>query len=223
MNNTEIKLNLGCGPNSAAGWLNFDWGVLPMLSKQPWLRKAAIALRLLPARYEAPWPDITLVDIRRRFPLRDGSVTFIYCSHVLEHFERWEAVRILKECRRCLKDGGIMRIVVPDIARMFANYQEALRQPAGVTGEKRPARDLCRTWWGFSTDEDPGGFLGKLSRKFMRNHQWHYDRQELELLVKEAGFDKMIVRDFREGSVPDLQTLDYADHKPHSIYVEITR
>jgi len=223
MNDTEIKLNLGCGPNSAAGWLNFDWGVLPMLSKQPWLRKAAISLRLLPARYEAPWPDIKLVDIRKRFPLRDGSVTFIYCSHVLEHFERWEAVRILKECRRCLKDGGIMRIVVPDIARMFANYQEALRQPANATGEKRPARDLCRTWWGFSTDEDPGGFLGKLSRKFMRNHQWHYDRQELELLVKEAGFDKMVVRDFREGAVPDLQTLDYADHKPHSIYVEITR
>jgi SAM-dependent methyltransferase len=223
MNDTDIKLNLGCGPNSASGWLNFDWGVLPLLSKLPWLRKTAIALRVLPARYEAPWPAIRLVDIRKRFPLPDGSVKFIYCSHVLEHFERWEAVRILNECRRCLKPGGIMRIVVPDIARMFANYQEALQPPPDAAGEKRPARDLCRTWWGFSTDEEPGGFFGRLSRKFMRNHRWHYDRRELEWLVKDAGFDQMTLCDFREGAVPDLQMLDYADHKPHSIYVEITK
>ncbi|MBI5822158.1 MAG: methyltransferase domain-containing protein [Verrucomicrobia bacterium] len=223
MDDTETKLNLGCGPNSAAGWLNYDWGVLPLLSKMPWLRKTAITLRLLPAYYEAPWPKIQLVDIRKRLPLRDGSMEFIYCSHVLEHFDRWEAVRVLKECHRCLRDGGIMRIVVPDIVKMFALYQEAARQPASAGGEPRPARDLCRLWWGFSTDEDPGGFFGKLSRWFMRHHRWHYDRRELELLAKEAGFGRMVVCDFRQGSVSDLETLDYEAHKPHSIYVEVSK
>lgn len=222
MDNTEIKLNLGCGPNGTAGWLNYDWGVLPFISKMPWLRRAAIALHLLPAYYETPWPKIQLVDIRKRLPLRDGSVAFIYCSHVLEHFDRWESVRVLKECRRCLRQGGTMRIVVPDIPKMIGLYQRAVQHPSSTSGGPSPARDLCKQWWGANVDEEPRGFFGRFSRRFIRHHRWNYDQRELELLVKEAGFDRMVVCEFRQGVVPDLETLDYEPHKPYSLYAEIS-
>jgi SAM-dependent methyltransferase len=218
MKSPDILLNIGCGPNGLNHWLNFDWGILPLLSKLPRARRLLIRLGALPQGYDLAWASLKLVDIRKQFPLADGSVKFIYCSHVIEHFERWEALHILREGRRCLRDDGALRLVVPDIPKMIACYQQAAAQPGA-----RPARDLCRLWWGFDKDIEPGSFFGRLSRRFIRDHQWNYDRQELELVVKEAGFRTMTVCEFRQGAVPDLDKLDIEGHKSHSIYAEAVK
>ncbi len=78
-------------------------------------------------------------------------------------------------------------------------------------------------WWGSDKEVAPGSLLDRLSRRFIRDHQWHYDKSELELLVQEAGFQKLTVCDFRQGTVPDLDPLDHEGHKPHSIYAEVTK
>lgn len=217
MSREDVKLNIGCGPSGLDGWLNFDWGVLPLLSKLPVLRRLVIAMGLLPADYNIRWPNIKLVDIRRRFPLENESVKFIYCSHVLEHFERWEALAILCECRRCLRQDGVMRVVVPDIRKLLSNYQSWV-----TAGQTRAGRDLCRLWWGFDKDIAPGSVFGRLARRFVRDHAWNYDCEELDLLVKGAGFSKMTVCDCHQGALPDLDRLDIDGHKSHSIYVELS-
>ena len=220
MKSEGILLNIGCGPNGLDHWLNYDWGVLPLLSKFPGVRRSLVRLGVLPQGYDVAWSGLKLVDIRKKFPLPDGVVKFIYCSHVIEHFERWEALRILRECRRCLKDDGVLRLVVPDILKLMACYQQAV---AAAQPEGRAARDICRLWWGFDKDIAPGSFVGRFSRRFIRDHQWNYDRQELELLVKEAGFRAMTVCDFKKGVVPDLDKLDLEGHKAHSIYAEVVK
>lgn len=220
MKSPDILLNIGCGPNGLSHWLNYDWGVLPLLSKFPGARRLLIRLGVLPQGYDLAWAPLKLVDIRKPFPLADGTVKFIYCSHVIEHFERWEALHILRECRRCLKEGGVLRLVVPDIPKLIASYQQAA---AAARSGAKPARDLCRLWWGFDKDIEPGSFIGRFSRRFIRDHQWNYDRQELEWLVQEAGFRSLTVCEFRKGTVPDLDPLDYEGHKPHSLYAEVTR
>ena len=218
MEQNEIRLNIGCGPNGLDNWLNFDWGVLPLLSKFPRFRRAIINVGLLPEGYDLRWAKLKLVDIRKRFPLEDESIRFIYCSHVLEHFERWEALHILRECRRCLHKDGTFRLVIPDIRKLISWYEAKVS-----AREPRAARDLCRLWWGFDKDVQPQSAFGRFARRFVRDHQWNYDQEELELLVKEAGFPSMTICDFRQGAVPDLDKLDLADHKPHSIYVELKR
>ena len=62
-----------------------------------------------------------------------------------------------------------------------------------------------------------------LSKRFIRSHQWHYDRDELELILKVSGFKKIKFVDFREGNFPDLDPLDLKSHKNHSLYVEATK
>ena len=205
----EIKLNIGCGPSGLKGWLNYDWGVLPLLSKLTYLRKVLIFLGMLPKTYATSWPPIKLVDIRRKFPLKDDMVKYIYCSHVLEHFERWEALKILRECRRVLQKNGIMRIVVPDIEKMLQLYYQT---------QNRSGRELCRLWWGYDKDIEPRNLIQRLSRKFIRDHQWNYDEHELEILLKEAGFLKIEFCDFRKGKVPDIKYLD--THKTGSLFIE---
>jgi len=60
------------------------------------------------------------VDITKPLPFEDGTVDACYASHVCEHVSAPDAFRFFKECHRILKSGGIMRICVPSIARVYA-------------------------------------------------------------------------------------------------------
>jgi predicted SAM-dependent methyltransferase len=57
--------------------------------------------------------------------VRDGSVSLIYASHVLEHFGRYAYQDVLKEWFRVLAPGGILRLSVPDFAACAAIYYES--------------------------------------------------------------------------------------------------
>lgn len=207
-----VKLNLGCGPSGLDDWLNFDHGALPLLSKMPVARRWLVKIGVLPAGYDVRWPPIRLVDIRKRFPLSSDSVQFIYCSHVLEHLERWEALHVLRECHRVLAAGGCVRIVVPDLRLICTTY---------LAGEgERPAQDACRTLWGHPKDIAPRGFVGRLARRFIRPHEWGYDHAEMELLMREAGFADVRRCEFRQGATPDLDGVELEGHQPYSLYVE---
>jgi len=58
----------------------------------------------------------------RDLPFRDGTLDFVYSSHVLEDFEDWNPV--LKEWVRVLKPGGTLVILIPDKKL----WEEALRR-----------------------------------------------------------------------------------------------
>lgn len=207
-----IRVNLGCGPSGLDGWTNFDWGALPLLSKMPWLRRVLVKAGVLPAGYDTPWPRIRLVDIRKRLPLGTNSVTFIYCSHVLEHMERWQALHVLRECHRVLAPGGAVRIVVPDLALICRQYLEG--------EDDRPAHSACRILWGHPKDIRPASAIARFSRSFIRPHEWCYDHAEMERLMRDAGFSEVRHCEFRQGAVDDLDRLDLEGHRPHSMYVE---
>lgn len=161
--------------------------------------------RLLDRGYVTRWPKIELVDIRKRLPLESGSVDFIYCSHVLEHFEKDEALKILKEINRVLKKRGKIRVVLPDLKKMMANYSTA--------------DEFNNEYFGFDKQLYVG-FLGRIKRHFIRGHQWMYDLRSAKLLLREAGFNEVKVCSFRKGEVPNLEKLDLELHRKLSLYLE---
>lgn len=220
MSNTLKKLNLGCGPNGLDDWINYDWGVLPLFSKLQGIRQFGIRLGLLDKKYDIRWPKIKLVDIRKRLPLQDETIDCIYCSHVLEHLERWEALFALKESFRVLVRGGRIRIAVPDLEYICRHYLDSRSVPV-VQG--RPAQDACRLLWGHPKDIEPGSWFSKWSRRFIRGHEWAYDESEMTKLLAEAGFSEIERCTFRKGNVPDLDRLDLTDHAAHSLYMEASK
>jgi hypothetical protein len=60
------------------------------------------------------------------YPLRwgDGSVDEIRASHVLEHFKHNDSQQVVNDWVRALKPGGILRIAVPDFAKVVELYRE---------------------------------------------------------------------------------------------------
>lgn len=106
----NLRLNLGCGDVFLPGWRNLDFVARP--------------------------PDVTRHDLRTPLPLANGSCEVVYHAHVLEHFDPIEAQAFIAECRRALRSGGILRVVVPDLeqkARRYLETLDAASQPPAAT------------------------------------------------------------------------------------------
>ena len=89
-------LNIGCGACRHSDWVNLD---------------------LNPNS-----PDVIALDATKGLPFESNAVDVCYSSHVLEHLSREEATSFIGEQRRVLKNGGVIRVVVPDLERICRLY-----------------------------------------------------------------------------------------------------
>jgi SAM-dependent methyltransferase len=94
------KLNFGCGDRFTSGWVNID--------------------------FYSPHRSVQRVNLLAGFPFPDNSFDAVYSSHVLEHFTRAQAMKLVAEAYRVLKKGGILRIVVPDLEETCREYLRVL-------------------------------------------------------------------------------------------------
>jgi len=209
---SEIKVNLGAGPSGINGWLNLDWGILPILAKAGWPRTLLIKLGILEENYNVVWPEFRLYDIRRKLPFGDKSVDFIYCSHVLEHFEKYQVLNILKECQRILKNDGVLRVVVPDIKKIIKIY-----------GEDNDADKFAELIWGYNKSRLEKSRIDRLKEYFIRGHQWSYDTDSMKKIMLAAGFKMTKVESFCQGKTPDLKKLELEGQKKESLYLEASK
>src|SRR5262245_47838140 len=82
------KLQLGCGENLLAGWLNSDSEPLDA--------------------------SVIWIDARRRLPFDDSSFA-VFSEHMIEHIEYLDGQALLRECFRIVRPGGRLRIATPDL------------------------------------------------------------------------------------------------------------
>ena len=57
----------------------------------------------------------------------DEAAELIYSSHVLEYFDRIEALAVLNEWKRVLCPGGTLRVAVPDFQSLAELYSRDCR------------------------------------------------------------------------------------------------
>jgi Methyltransferase domain len=93
-------LNLGCGARFHQEWVNLD---------------------IYPAG-----PGVQKWDLHSDLPFPEASFDVVYHSHVLEHFSRADGLRLLQRCHCVLRQGGIIRIAVPDLESIARVYLKAL-------------------------------------------------------------------------------------------------
>lgn len=58
------------------------------------------------------------VDITKPLPWADGSASFIFIEHCVEHVSYHEAIRFFEEARRVLGPDGVLRVTVPSVERI---------------------------------------------------------------------------------------------------------
>jgi SAM-dependent methyltransferase len=195
-------INLGCGLSIARGWINVDNSPNARLSKYPLLRWALWKMGILSNQhYQVKWPDsIKIHNLKKRLPYEDSSIDYVYTSHFLEHLAFEDARRLIGETFRVMKPGGVIRVVVPDLALGARQYLAALE-----ANDAKAATDFL-------------GWL-QLSRPGVRDpHLWMYDAPSLTAMLSEAGFTNVTVCKFRQGRVPDCEALD--NRPEDSIHIE---
>lgn len=235
-------INLGCSAKTAPGWNNIDFSWMIRLGRRPRLARSLWRLKLVSTdrynRIKQLSGNLILWDLRKGIPFDDRSVDVVYHSHVLEHIDREHADGMVTECRRVLKPGGYMRVVVPDLEFMARRYLALLdATPKGCSPESHlesvsamidqmvpriPRERLLKPWW-MQTIENV--LLGDTVRTGAL-HRWMYDRCSLEDLLTRNGFVSFKVQAFDRSEIKDWARfgLDVVeDGKPYkhdSIYVE---
>lgn len=199
-----MKLNLGCGSHVAEGWNNVDNALGARLAKLPFFRILNKRLGL----FKLDWDDrIVIHDLRTRFPWNDGTVDAIYSSHTLEHLTRSEGRHFLRECHRVLKESGVIRIVVPDLAHFVATY----------TSGKRRADDFVEDLGVLRTREQ--GVRRFLAPLIEFPHRCMYDTPSLLSIFESLGFDALEMEPF-SSALDDIHEVESAIRLKSSIIVE---
>lgn len=220
----EMKINIGCGLIGKSDWINLDWGLLPLLSKIPFVYKFLVKITEF-SFFKEKWPEnLYLHDCRKGLPFGNNSVDYIYSSHFIEHLPRYLTVKFLSECHRILKVDGLIRISVPDLNILVNKYlQNDKKFFENLFARKQNSnlRNIADLFVACFYGEElylKQSFFGQILRLFARNHLWMYDYQSLRSILKEAGFSD--VRRYQPGfgKVPDIEYLD--NHRTSSIFLE---
>lgn len=158
------------------------------------------------------WPGVDLCwDITRGLPFPDRRFAGIFTEHCLEHVSYTEAAHVLGECRRILKPGGVVRLIVPDAELYLRAYDRGKRE-AGVTfpyGQPADTRS--------ADGQTPLMHLYALFRD--HGHKAAYDFLTLECLLKDQGFQAIRREHYMSGRQQAL-LLDFDWRVCESLYVE---
>jgi SAM-dependent methyltransferase len=209
------RLNLGCGPNAPAGWLNVDGSWNAWLSNHVYLRKTLRAIGVLGKNSPgAQWNVRPLVhDLTKRLPFEDNTVSVIYGAHVLEHLYLADAQRLLGECKRVLRPGGVIRLVVPDLRSMVASYLKNKNGGSPSAAEKIAAADQLNENLGFRSAAPPkGNFLFQFYSlwKDFHHHKWMYDADSLVRYMESAGFAAVSEKGYLQSEIPGIAEVEEA-------------
>jgi predicted SAM-dependent methyltransferase len=161
------KLHLGCGAKHIPGWFHVDALDYPHID------------------HRGPVEDLSFIE--------DGTVELIYAAHLLEHFGRKTYMDVLREWRRVLASGGVLRLAVPDFAAAAQLYLSGTL-PRGI--------------------EDVRGLVCGGQRDKYDFHGMIFDEAGLTASLKEAGFSEVRHWDWRttEHSWLDDYSQAYIPH-----------
>ncbi len=153
-----MKLHLGCGPHHLDGWLNID---------------------------NAPYPGVDQVlDVTQRLPFE--NVERIFAEHFIEHLAYDDARRFLAECRRVLRDDGVLRLSTPNLDWVWASHYKRV----------------------MSAEEEVIACFG-INRAFRGwGHQFLYNERTLAATLHDAGFAHVVRREYGESGRSELRGLE---------------
>ena len=182
MGNKPIKLHLGCGRRYLRGYINID---LPPEKQELMKAKADV------------YKDI------RNLEYSENSIDEIRNHHLLEHFTRQEAIKLLLQWRGWLKPGGFLVVETPDFeesAKLFLN--------ADLKTKFKIARHI------FGSHESDWAI-----------HRDFWTKEKFEFVLTKLGFEIVSIKQFNSvlGRIPKTSFLikKFLPQKIRKIFADI--
>lgn len=181
---SKTCIQFGCGLSAPDGWLNYDASPTLRLQRLP----------VVGGLFEksVKFPDgVRYGDVLKGLPHEPNTVTYAYCSHVLEHLALEELRLALKEMHRILKPRGVFRMVLPDLAELIKTYVEDGSDTAATTFMEKTH---------LGVKHRPKGIKGQVVAMFGNSkHLWMWDEKSLMRELEAAGFKNIRRAQFGDG------------------------
>jgi SAM-dependent methyltransferase len=176
-----VRLNWGCGAHVAEGWINSD---------------------------VKETPEVDLVaDIKEGLPLKANSVDYAVSVHALPELPYPDLVPALRELRRVLKPGGVLRLALPDLRRAIVAY---------VAGDEKYFRLVA------DDATTPGGRLITQMLWYGYSKSLFTPDFSVELLQK-AGFVDVVLCEAHQTANRFAEIVELDNREAESFYVEATK
>ena len=140
----KVLIHIGCGLRNSPEFINIDARPL--------------------AHVHIATDDITSLG-----DFQTGTVDLVYMCHILEHIRKDDLKNVLLEMNRVLKDGGVLRISVPDFDKLIEVYNASAKDVNAISNQLMGGQD--------------------------HEYNIHYsvfNRGRLSELLREAGFHKVV-------------------------------
>lgn len=177
---TRERLHIGCGTVILPGWVNIDLH---------------------------PYPGVDRVlDVRQGLPFED--VEYVFSEHFLEHFDLDDGLALLRECRRVLRDDGVLRLTTPNLDWVWATSYATRWTAESPT---RATIDAAR----WPHDASAAVDCLALNRAFRAwGHRFLYNRAMLEDALRAAGFTDLVWCGYGQSAHDGLRDLERHEQSP---------
>lgn len=121
-------------------------------------------------------------DITKPLNFADNSVDFVFTEHCVEHVTPLQGFRFFKECRRILKPGGVLRVIVPDVKSIWEKCDDDYINFVGGEMSK---------WWpaaGLTTPDHCSREIAFETILCCHGHRAAYTPDLLLTFLRAAGF-----------------------------------
>jgi predicted SAM-dependent methyltransferase len=178
----NLKVHLGCGPYLKEGWVNIDLTLN----------------RARPVHDQSKQAIYINHDLRRGLPLAENSCEMIYSSHFLEHLRYGEALRLLRDCHRLLRPGGIFRACLPNFRSVFDAYLRGDRDYMSLVDigtllpEVEPGTETLVDYVNYAVYQHG-------------EHKWIMDAEKMTLLLRELGYTVVNESSFQVDIDPESE------------------
>lgn len=156
------------------------------------------------------------MDGTRTWAFEDGALSHVYADNMIEHVPLAGARVFFAEAYRCLRPGGIIRLVTPDVrahAELYLAGEDVSRSP--LAEEYRSLGVVM---------EHPIDILRTPIGEFGHHAGYVYDFETLDAELRRAGFGPAARRQPQESDDPMLRGLEArADQGPLQMVVEAVR
>jgi predicted SAM-dependent methyltransferase len=195
----ELKLHIGSGPYVLDGWINLD---------------------IFPAQLST--------NVLWGLPFTNGQCRYVFLSHLLEHlFYPTDASALLGDIHRILAPGGVVRIVVPDIAQCIEAYQnkdgaffQGRLEHWGAGDGQATRLEHFLSYAG--AGPDPAWLF--------EAHKFGYDFETLTRALERAGFKTISASAYMQSLHPELRVDEHSQvasakhgERHYSLFIEAVK
>jgi predicted SAM-dependent methyltransferase len=179
----EPKLHIGGGWHLIDGWLNTDIALIP---------------------------GVMHMDATRPFPFKDETFQYVFTEHMVEHIAYAEFVRMLHECCRVMRNGGVVHITTPDL-----NALAGLLSGPRSQIQERYIAFFNKHFLPKDHPDTPAAIINAFFKSW--GHTFIYDRETLEIALRSAGFHSIAHCRLGESNHASLRNLEHKGRYPDGL------